>query len=620
MANIKIVTISDSCMLCGLCEQPDLESIFRDGDDATIVVKNNGLIDIDKFPKVVELEKLCPSKAIKISDVNTISTEDKGKALEQFNNFINKELRDFPFKKPTYYSDYPYDIGTYQALPISARFRSDSKYFTDETAEDAGISEFKHAVFSQAKVVVAQYVSAYKIKQLQKYCVYAEIPDNFYFSTNTKIRTLLEQAVQLARLATDDKLDIPSGFCEFNIQPDWHEVRVAVEQIQDLEKIDFDFSRSSDFHEDVNHYRTWVTTGGDFKHCYYDFEAAEVEFRDDLDRAVSDIMESMVSGAVDYITGNYLLRAKSELFAKVDMLQREVKKLVCVSDSEDFAAKISALCHRISESPLPKPKMIFIDNYDDDYNDGYRFYSEHDCIQAAKNRRERGYNAGLSFLKNLPFYFNGIYLDLFAKELTAWKRELLGICDLCGRPYPTKELTINFGKHRFPLSLSSHDDVPSATDDSIRDYVDSNLKYSACYGSVDGVSYISEYACEIDTTYDCDFKETLLGNIKEVNKRYGYILDSLYKFKSSAEKVSRACDKILYQSDFMNEYFTAIKQSFVAEILNVTGVNANYVAPRSKGEGAAADAVSLKYAAGLTAHVSKISSALYAAFVDEDKK
>lgn len=572
MANVKNVTISDSCTLCGLCEQPDLENIFRHGDDATIVVRNNGLIDVDKFPKVVELEKLCPANAIKISDVNTINIEDKGKALEQFNNLINKELRDFPFKKPTYYSDYPYDVGTYQALPISARFRSDSKYLTDETAEDAGISEFKHAVFSQVKVVVAQYVNAYKIKQLQKYCVYEERPENFYFSTNMKIRALLEQAVQLAILATDDKLDIPSTFCEFNIQPDWHEVRVAIEHIQGLEKVDFNFSRSSNFHEDANYYRTWVDTGGDFKHCYYDFEAAEVEFRDDLDRAVSDIMEHMVPDDIDYITENYLSRAKNEVLVKIDLLQQEVKRNTCVSDSKDFSLKISELCNKIRNSPLPKLKMIFIDNYDDDYNDGYRFYSERDCIQAAKNRRERGHNEGLSFLRNLPFYFNNTYLDLFSKELTSWKREILGIYDLCGRPYPTKDLTINFGKQRFSLSLSTYEDVPPASDNSIRDYVDSNLKYSACYGSVDGVSYISEYECEIDTNYDCDFKETLFGNIKEVNKRYGYMLDSLYKFQSSAEKVSRACDNVLNQSDFMNNYFAEIKQSFVAELLNVTGV------------------------------------------------
>ena len=620
MANIKVVTISECCTLCGLCEQPDLEDVFRYGDNGAIIVRNNGLIDLDKYPKVLEIENLCPSAAIKISDVNAIKIEDKGKALEQLNHLMNKELRDFPFEKPKYYCDYPYDVGTYQAFSIPAYFCSAPKYFTDETAEDAGISEFKHAVFSQEKTVVAQYVSAYKVKQLQKYCVYEETSGNFYFGTNMKIRALLEQAVQLARLVTEDKLDLPDNFCEFSVQPDWHEVRVAVEHIQDLEKKDVDLSSSSYFHADADYYRTWVSTGGDFKHCYYDFSAAEVQFREDIDHAISDVIERLISGDVDCITKNYLLRAKNALLAKVDILQREVKKTVSVSDSKDFEAQITAFCHRISKATLPKPKMIFIEIYDEDYNDGCRFYSERDCIQAAKNRRERGYNAGLSFLKNLPSYFNGIYLELFAKELTDWKRELLGICDLCGRPYPTKELIINFGKHRFPLSLSSHEDVSSATDDSIRDYVDSNLKYSACYGSVDGVSYISECACEIDTTYDCDFKETLLGNIKEVNKRYGYILDSLYKFKSSAEKVSQACDNVLNQSDFMNNYFAAIKQSFVAELINVTGVNVNYVAPRAEGEGNTAGSTSLKHVADLTAHFSKISNALCGAVVDEDKK
>ena len=368
----------------------ELLVIFAFHSSGKMEVLHNGLIDLELSPKVTELAELCPVQAIKIVDPQ-IKTQDKNEALKEFNQLVNHELRDFPFKAPSYY-DYAYKDGVYTALQIPAHYRSEAKYLTDETAENAGIREFKNAIFPQKNNIVS-----------------------------------------------------------------------------------------------------------------------------------------------------------------------------ITSPREAFSEEISEFCNTIKAFSALSVCTPYPDNFDTDYNDDYRFNSESSCLKAADNRRDRAYNEGIHFIENLPDAFNTAYLKAIQKQLTEWKRSLLDIYDNNGQPYPHNTIQLKVGNSTIPISLSDHSDIPLADDYSIKRYFEEHISFEPRWESVNGVKYAYKYDCKVDTHYDCDFKETIFGNIKEVNKKYGYDLN-LYTFVNSAWEVSKACGEKLAASDFIKNYIGKIKANFLSEV------------------------------------------------------
>ena len=85
--------------------------------------------------------------------------------------------------------------------------------------------------------------------------------------------------------------------------------------------------------------------------------------------------------------------------------------------------------------------------------------------------------------------------------------------------------------------------------------------------SVENTKYISEYEPKITIHVDYDIKETIFGNIKEVNHRYGYMIP-LYEFDQSAYLVGEACLKKLNQSDFLAQFTQKIKDSLITSLLD----------------------------------------------------
>lgn len=565
---LKEIAVLDSCSLCGLCDQEELSDVFTHDENGKLSVRHGGVIDIEKYSKVLEVAELCPENAIQISEVKELSQEDTSKALDQFNRLLNKELRDYPFKVPNYQDDYAYETETYQALPVPAKYRSEAKYRTYEGAEDAGLSEFVRSVYSQAKNIKKQYIVAYKVKKLEKYYTYEETNDNFYYHLNKDVSQLLEKAVQLANVISKNQIKFPDGFEVFDVKPDWKKTKYSRQILQTFEDVDFDIE-SSTFFAPSDEYRCYVNVDGDDRY-YYDFEEAESTFRERIDSAIWDKIDQYVPQWVEGITKEYLDRAKVELSNRINFLQTEVKKFVKSDDKDAFKASIKKVCDTILQTTIPNISVPS-PNFDIDYDSSYRFRSESSCESAAEHRRERAYNDGRSFLERLPRLFNEPYMEAFSKTMTGWKRELLSAFDINRVAYPNLALNVKIGKGVIEISLSNHDDVAVSSDSSIRDYFEQNLSSSACYGSVNGVSYMREYDCEINTFEDFDIKETIFGGIKEVNHRYSYNVN-LFEFRYSAGKVANACDDVLKNSDFMKKYFSDIKKSFVSEIRRITGV------------------------------------------------
>lgn len=565
--SLKEITIQENCTLCGLCDQEELSDVFTYNENGKLTVRHGGVIDTAKHPKVLEVAEMCPEKAIQISEVKELSQEDTSKILDQFNRLVNNELRSYPFEVPSYYN-YEYKSGTYKALPVPAKYQSDKKYLTDNMAENAGFSEFTKAVYSQIKNITKQFVVAYKVKKLQQFYAYEEISDNYYYQINLKISSLLEKAYQMAQTISQHQLSIPSSFCDFSVKPDLN--AFSSELLQKLEDKEFCLSASGWLHVE-EHYRTWVSTydiGGKYG---YDFTEAEQQLREDIDYALSDIMEQYVTEDITFLVNDYINKAKAELAERLTLLQTEVKRFTIVSSSEEFSRKITELCNMILQEKVPSITAPYMENFDTTYNDSARFSSLRACEKAAENRRERAYNAGYHFLERLPRNLEDSWKVEIAKTLTKWKRQFLSIYDLCGKSYPIQPMKIHVGKSELQITLNDHNEVSESQDKSVYEYVDTHIKGQACYGSINGESYASEFDCDIDTDYDCDFKETLFGDIKEVNKRYRYFLN-LHIFEFSAHKISRAATEALESSDFMKNYFSDIKKSFISEIRRIAGI------------------------------------------------
>lgn len=566
--SLKKITISDSCSLCGLCDQDELSNVFIYDKNGKLTVQHGGVIDTAKHPKVLEVAEMCPEKAIQISEVKELSQEDMGKVLDQFNRLLNKELRDYPFKVPDYQNDYAYETETYQALPVPAKYRSETKYRTYDGAVDAGLSEFTRAVYSQSKNIKKQYVAAYKVKKLEKYYIFEEDDDNFYYHINRGVSQLLEKAVELAKVLSKNQIKFPDGFETFCVMPDWEKSEFSHQILQKFEDVDIDIE-SSTYFELSDWYRTYVNVDGDDKY-YYDFTEAEKTFRESIDSAIWDRIEPYVTGWVEAITKEYLDRAKKELSHRINFLQAEAKKFVRPNEGNAFKSSIKTICNGILKAEFPNVSAP-VPDFDIDYDSGYRFRSESSCESAAERRRERAYNDGFSFLEKLPRLFNAPYMEALSKAMTGWKRELLSAYDINGIPYSNQTLKVVVGKETIQISLSDHEDVAASYDSSIKDYFEQNLVSSACYGSINGVSYIGLYDCDINTFEDFDIKETIFGNIKEVNHRYSYSVE-IYKFRFSAAEVSEACNDVLRGSDFIKKYFSDIKKSFVSEVYRIVGI------------------------------------------------
>jgi ferredoxin len=567
MSNLKRVTISEKCILCGLCELDQYKKIFSCDANGTIQILHNGLVDIDVHPELLEASKMCPTQAIQIQEEETTSGS-KEDNLKKLNDLIYKRLRDYSFAPPEV-GDYKYKTGVYKASKIPAQYRSDNKYRTDDAAQEAGVRAFKSAVWSQAKNIARQYIVAYRVKQLKKYYTYEQEEDNFYFSKNMEIKGLLTEAANLASCVTEGKIKLPKDFCEFEVRPDWGYDNITRDSLAKLEDLNFDFECSSSFH-DVYWYDCWISVDdyGDDKY-FYDFEEAESQFRDDMDSVVDDVLYNEVQSRVNNITGTYLNAAQNLLLSKVDLLQAELRKYIQVDSAEQQKQVIENICSEIAETslpkiPLPQPDVDLL------YNSDYRFHSESSCEEASENRRERAYKEGLCFVEHLPETLSQECAEQVEIVLTKWKREILPIYSSCGNKLASQKLCVTIDDDNCVINLDDFDNVNVPVSSSIRRYISSEiLRYGT---SVDDVRYMSKYDCKIRIYHDYDLKETFFGNFKEVNHRYCYDLD-LYEFDESARLVGKACVKKFEESAFWKQYFDSIKRSLIKSLRSMFSVS-----------------------------------------------
>lgn len=571
MANIKHVSITEGCTLCGLCEQDMYSEVFQK-EKTTIAVLQNGLIDVDKYSFVLELRDLCPVSTIQVDDEVSL-LGDNSDILSKLNDKVYRELRDYSFAPPKY-KTYEYKQGIYSASKIPANYRSEEKYRTYESAEDAGIRAFEKSVWPQRKDIARQYAVAYKLRCLKQFYAYEENGNNYYYAKNQEIKERLEETYRLAVEATSGAIMLPDDFCSFDVKP---EFGWATETLETLEMFPFNFE-SSGFYHTLDSYRTYVNIDGDDKY-YYDFEAAERELRDDMDYIMSEIMERLVPQLIESATDKYCSRAERLLKEKVDLLQRELKKCIVVDQKSTLVKEIKRVYDTITNTQLPQIEKIRIE-IDTNYNSDYRFRSKSSCIDAANNRRDRAHDEAGGALGQVPARINEAYMSAMAQIATSWKREIMSAYDISGLQYPETVIDFLVGHREMRISLCDFEGVQKVDDLSIKKHIEekvlmhgSSLKYGYAIEPiyVNDVYYMKKNDCEIVIREDYDLKDTLFGGLKEVNHRYGYQV-WLSEFESSAQKVCDECIAVFSKSQYLIDYFEKVKRALLSQLQRVTGV------------------------------------------------
>lgn len=564
MSDMKQLEISNDCILCGLCEDKKFDSIFSLQDDGSLNVCNSGLVDMDTVPALERLIKACPTGALLLKDIETLQGTPK-EVYIQLNQFIYEKLRDYPFNLPD--SDaYEYQMGVYQVPRISANYRSAAKYRTYDRAEDAGISEFRITVWSQAKAIGRQYIAQHKIKKLKQFYTYGTGEESYYETVNNEIAQLLYQAKQMADVITNNQSGLPRDFTKFDVAPDWGYDNMYKDLLKNYETRQYDFEHHL---EPADEYRCYVNIGeGSNDLYYYDYDEAESTLRKDMDDIVDTIlMKGDLKYYIHEIVGAYHTVAQKALKEKVNLLQTMLKEFAPRDTRNIFSEQLDLVYKEIMSYSLPtiQPPQTDFDTYVDS---GYRFSSDNSAYNAACNRRERCYKEGKYFVDALPKRINELYLAEMAKTLTEWKRLTLKVYDIAGKPYPKKSLYIPIENGTVEVYLGDYENINPYRDTSGEQYILSEIFE---YGrSVGDVAYAYQSDCTIRTDVTYDIVDTFFGGTRERNHRYRYWLDSLYDFRSTAYNVSVACVDAYKKSAFLKGNFENLKNGFVKELQAAT--------------------------------------------------
>ena len=574
MSVLKRITVTDKCIRCGICENPEYNDIFDIGVDGRVTPKHQGLINEESYFKVFNITSICPTQSILIED-EQISKMDYDTALRKLNDLIYQKLRKRPFSIPNP-SDYEYKSGIYEVAKIPANYKSEAKYLTDKSAEKAGLDAFEREVWEQYKNIATQYIVQYRVKKLKPFYCYEKSDNNYYFRSNKEIELLLDEVYQLALVVTDRKISLPNDFCTFEVEPNWGYNDSDRLALSEIEKTPYNLTKSNFFH-DASYYDCYIDSGdygNDFKN-YYDFERAEAELREDIDLSVGDVINEIVPKAVETLISNYIEKANRILNEKLDTLQANLSKFISSDKEAEFKDELLRICKKILTATPPHISRPYPEmDYHADFHKEYS--SESRCEKEAEDLRDRAYRAGERFLENLSSTLDYSYQESLAKELTKWKILVQQTLDAYGKKKPSDCISVSSGNFRCNIYLNNTEAVRcgglvSHINRLIEDEI---LHWSGQKIVGSDVQYMSKYDCKIKVyESDCDYRNALFGDrIIKYNIKYSYDVH-VEDFKWSAEKVSSVCTEKLNNSEFLKADFQKIKLSFVDGIYKLFQLN-----------------------------------------------
>lgn len=210
---MKKFKITDKCNACGLCTA--MTDLIVSDEHGFAHPAENMFTDRQNAEKVKEIIDICPVGAISEEDVGNTSKQGKD-GLMEIQKVLKNKLESI--EKPKITKDnikfnaeaYDAEVGEYNN---SSRY----EYSSDSAAERAALREFDRGAYSQYRKIILSIFVQYKNDKLKPYYTFDE--NSFYYKNNQNYVKVLKDILTEARNITNNQIDLPASFMDFNVFP-----------------------------------------------------------------------------------------------------------------------------------------------------------------------------------------------------------------------------------------------------------------------------------------------------------------------------------------------------------------------------------------------------------------
>ncbi|MCM3006322.1 ferredoxin [Priestia koreensis] len=560
--SMKKIFVSNKCVACGVCTV-NSEFLVEDANGCAIP-KEPGLITAEQYIKFQEVIDDCPVNAISVED-ETITALHGSDAVIELKTMINEKIKNYKIPYPNS-EEYDFNETNYEAPSFLSQGLSKNTYKSYDKAQNEGFYAFKNTMYSQQKALIQAVCIEYKTRQLKKFAYYVKEKGNYFYDINMEISKMLEEAVLLGQYISENKVNLPSDFCDFEVGPDkgfdgdtWSWI------LRNLEQLDW-----SDKMKDEEFYKTYINVeeyDDQYKYSLYEVEST---FREYIVYGLYMQLSDRVDQAIDSTYKKYCEVFKKTLNEKLSLLKTELKRCSKFDDSvetkqADLVKEINLLLGDIRSIELKKETVYH--SVDWSYDSSFRFSSYSKASEAGGNRTDRFYNDCEFYLgtRHSPSISNDLsecYKNQFEAVINIFKTKLQEIFDKHDMPYPKEWLYISCGtQSKISVDISNYEDVSSNIRGDIRNFIED--KVIGWGGALRNGEYFDYSDVSYEVSESITWKQGLFGEKKV--PVYNYLADFGRCYSGFNKAVSFCCDYV-FESDYINSFRFNMLSSLEKEV------------------------------------------------------
>ncbi|MBS5913099.1 MAG: ferredoxin [Paenibacillus macerans] len=560
---MKRIVVSEHCAACGSCTlESDLLIELPDGKAAPA---GTGLISYDQYASFIRIMENCPVKAISVVDEEI--TQLRGTASTgELKNLIDQKLKGYEVELPSF-DDFDFVVKDYSVpLTVVTSHVSDYEYSTYDKANSEGFKEFERTAYSQRKTMVQALLISYKTKQLSKFTYYRNEGGNYYYEICRELSGILNEIEVLAKALTHGKINLPDDFAVFEAGPDYgYDGDLYCYKLRNIEQLP-DWENGF---ESVSYYETYIDCEESDGNYRYNLYKAEEKFKEhvafELSLKIGKSMYEWIGQAIKPFQETVRKRINDKV-----MIIKTALKACKVSDMDSDADPSSAIKNELMElvekmQDVRLTQESIFKSIDTDYNSDYRFSSESEAREAARNRLLRYYDSCKDYLStghlpNISEDLSKKYQSQIEAIFNAFKTNVQAVFDKYEMNYPPVSIEARSDKQTITVHLASFEDCSSNMGWEIRDFIDE--KIIGFSGKVKHYDYFKYDASEIDIFSTSEWKKGFFGNVEK--KKYNYLL-SFGSIMNGFNRACEACCEYTFNDGFLQAYLNILVENFIVE-------------------------------------------------------
>ncbi|MBY0205049.1 Ferredoxin [Paenibacillus polysaccharolyticus] len=558
---MKRIAVSDKCVACGSCVVNS--EFLTETPEGFAIPVDPGLITEVQYLDFKEVEVSCPVQAISVED-EYITGHSGSEALVKLKALISEKLDNFSIPYPSQ-SDYDFVENNYEAPPLLTKDMSAKVYNSYDKADREGFNAFKDTMYSQQKALIQAVCINYKTKQLKKFSYYNKTEGNYFYDINREIAKTLGEVVVLGQAISNNQLNLPADFSEFDVGPDFgFEGESYCYRLRHLERYDWNTGM-----KEAEFFKTYINVedyGDGYK---YSLVEAEKTFREYIVFGLSMQMYKELDPKIETLYKKYSEVFQETLNKKLSLLKSELKKHINLESSPNvnqdaIIQQIKSLVNETKSIPLKKESVFR--SIDTDYDSSFRFSSHSKASEAAQNRVWRLYKECSNYLEignadRISFDLANKYQTQLESTVNTFKKKLQAIYDKHGMAYPNFTLELDCGAYIILVDLSDYNQVTSHINGGIREFIDENV---IGWGrGIDKENYFSYSDLSYDVIESITWKQGLFGEKEVPVFCYHYFSG---EFLSGFYRAIEACCDYVFESGYMRTLVFKVYESLQQEV------------------------------------------------------